>query len=197
MVGKFRVITLEQKKNLKEEINQTVEIISGKNAEKKVDKMATHVFNPYDFLYSFATEDIRGYSKEFDRPKTFLTVGGSGDQLFNAILLGADRIDVFDYNKLVKRFIALKIAAAKVFDSETFYRYFQTFDIELFGKLISELSEEDRIYWESLYDYLDYSVIRSNFFYRTLPKETTFQINSYLDNEKYDQFQSKVKSSRN
>jgi len=57
------VITLEQKKNLKEEINQTVEIISGKNAEKKVDKMATHVFNPYDFLYSFATEDIRGYSK--------------------------------------------------------------------------------------------------------------------------------------
>ena len=113
------------------------------------------------------------------------------------ILLGAARIDVFDYNKLVKRFIALKIAAAKVFDSETFYRYFQTFDIELFGKLISELSEEDRIYWESLYDYLDYSVIRSNFFYRTLPKETTFQINSYLDNEKYDQFQSKVKSSRN
>lgn len=60
-------------------------------------------------VYPFTTEYITGYFKEIDfKDKKVLTVGSSSDQAFNAILLGAGKVVVYDINENTARFGKLK-----------------------------------------------------------------------------------------
>lgn len=60
-------------------------------------------------LYPFTTEDISGYIKLFDLDGSdVLTVGSSGDQAFNSLLLNAKSVTVFDINQNTKKFIKEK-----------------------------------------------------------------------------------------
>lgn len=60
-------------------------------------------------IYLFTTEDISGYFPVLDlKDKSVLTVGSSGDQAFNALLLGAGEVTLFDINPNTYEFIKLK-----------------------------------------------------------------------------------------
>ena len=63
----------------------------------------------YQEVYPFTTEMISGYFEEIDfKDKTVLTVGSSLDQAYNALLLGAKKIVVYDINENVIKFGKLK-----------------------------------------------------------------------------------------
>lgn len=65
--------------------------------------------NFFQKVYPFTTEMISGYFKEIDfRDKTVLTVGSSSDQAFNALLLGAKHVKVYDINENAAQFGKLK-----------------------------------------------------------------------------------------
>lgn len=191
------MISFEKKQALKEEINKTIEIIEKYSKDLTSNNIGVNAFgnnNNYNILYPFATEDMRGYYPEFGHPKKFLTVGGSGDQLLNAIKLGAEKIDVFDSNKLVKRQGALKVESAKVLDAEELYKYFVSFRKQLFTRFNQKLAEEDKIYWDALYDFIEPKELLGLFSYEKLSRETIFQINPYLDKEEYKLFQKKLEN---
>ena len=60
-------------------------------------------------VYPFTTENIAGYIERLDlKDKSVLTVGSSGDQAFNALLLGANRIVLYDINPNTYGFLKLK-----------------------------------------------------------------------------------------
>ena len=60
-------------------------------------------------VYPFTTENIAGYIERLDlKDKSVLTVGSSGDQAFNALLLGANRIVLYDINPNTYEFLKLK-----------------------------------------------------------------------------------------
>lgn len=60
-------------------------------------------------VYPFTTEMISGYFKEIDfKDKSVLTVGSSSDQAFNALLMGAKSIKVYDINEDSAKFGKLK-----------------------------------------------------------------------------------------
>lgn len=85
------MISHDRKRFLKEEINQTIDIIQSFDERMESFDLDANKFSldrVYDYLYAFGTEDMAGYYPEFGQPKTFLTVGASGDQLLNAIKLG-------------------------------------------------------------------------------------------------------------
>lgn len=68
--------------------------------------MASEIFQE---VYPFTTESINGYFNKIDfNDKSVLTVGSSSDQAFNAILLGAKNITVYDINKNTSFFGKLK-----------------------------------------------------------------------------------------
>ena len=51
-------------------------------------------------VYPFTTEVISGYFNELDfKDKSVMTLGSSSDQAFNALLLGAKKITVYDINE--------------------------------------------------------------------------------------------------
>ena len=60
-------------------------------------------------VYPFTTEEIAGYFPllELEGKKVF-TVGSSSDQAFNALLLGAKDITVYDINEDTARFGKIK-----------------------------------------------------------------------------------------
>ncbi len=63
----------------------------------------------FQAVYPFATEAVSEYSFRLDlKGKTLLTVGSSLDQAFNALVLGAKNIIVYDINANVEKFYKLK-----------------------------------------------------------------------------------------
>lgn len=60
-------------------------------------------------VYPFTTEVISGYFKDLDfKDKKVMTLGSSSDQAFNALLLGAKKIVVYDINENTAEFGKLK-----------------------------------------------------------------------------------------
>lgn len=60
-------------------------------------------------VYPFTTEMISGYFDELDfKDKKIMTLGSSSDQAFNALLLGAKKIVVYDINENTAEFGKLK-----------------------------------------------------------------------------------------
>lgn len=196
--GGFKVLTYSEKEKLKLEINKTLSIMDNDSIQKFLFDSIAHK-SGFDEglscgpLYLFATEDMRTYYKEFDHPETFLTIGASGDQLLNAILLGAKRIDVFDSNPLSKRGCALKIEAFKSLTKKDFMKYYRRFSAGIFNRFSSNLSEQDSIFWNSLYDIKDgEDIARDLFVYKRLEPELIKKINPYLDDENYEKLKSMI-----
>lgn len=91
-------------------------------------------------VYPFTTEYITGYFKEIDfKDKKVLTVGSSSDQAFNAILLGAGKVVVYDINENTARFGKLKRdIITQVPRKKLYSRVNSIKDVPLSGDLFSE-----------------------------------------------------------
>ncbi len=192
------MLTTNEKKIIKAEISATISIMLKDGTQDYIYHKLAHS-SEFDGrvkcspLYLFGTEDMRTYYQEFNNPETFLTIGASGDQLLNAILLGAKRIDVFDSNPLSKRGCALKIGAFKELSKKDFLKFYRGFFLGLFNRLSNSLGEKDAIYWKSLYEFKGANDINENLFtYKRLESEVIKKINPYLDDENYEKLKSMI-----
>lgn len=65
--------------------------------------------NSFNQVFPFATESVSGYLSSLDLDgKDLLTVGSSCDQAFNALVLGARNITIFDINPYVYQYYKIK-----------------------------------------------------------------------------------------
>jgi hypothetical protein len=189
------MITQQEKDKLKREINSTINIIERDDVLLYLTNQINGVTHFNDGVvcapvYLFATEYISGYNSNFNKMDSYLTVGGSGDQVINAILKGAKEIDVFDCNPLVKRAIALKVASIKSLDRDKFIKYYDTFLYKFFDMIKSNLSETDLAYWSSLYEYAEAKDIYEQLFaYKKNDMDEVIRRNNYLMNQEYDKCQ--------
>lgn len=76
-------------------------------------------------VYDFTNENLIDLSKIYHFADTnILTVLGSGDQYFSALLAGAKNIEVFDINYLTLYHFILKFTAIKILLYEEFIQMF-------------------------------------------------------------------------
>ncbi|MDE5587436.1 MAG: BtaA family protein, partial [Bacilli bacterium] len=86
---------------------------------KKINKQ-----EPYRKIYSTQTEDSRELFKVLSSHwENSLFIGGSADQLLNAILYGSRNITVVDANPLAIHYILLKLAAINILENEEFLSF--------------------------------------------------------------------------
>ena len=79
----------------------------------------------FNRIYPFTTENISGYIDLFDlKDKSLFTVGSSGDQVFNAALLGCKDITLYDVCYFAKEYFYLKYAAIMLMNREEFLDFF-------------------------------------------------------------------------
>lgn len=151
-------------------------------------------FEPIDNAYLFTTEDIKGYMPDLQE-KNVLTVSGSGDQYFNALLKGAKTVDLFDINYLSKIIVTLKKCGFEHLDYDVFCTFFglsdlhRIFDYGIYQQLRKYLDDESIIHWDYIYELTQkdgYSIYTSPLIgpFHDRQKDV-FHSNLYLNEENY------------
>lgn len=192
------MLSYQEKQQLKKEVAATWELITNPQTREELLELLSYrkledSYQNYGPLYNHGTEDMRTYYEHFNSVEDILTIGASGDQILNAVNMGAKRIDVFDKNILSKRGVSLKIAASKTVSKEDLLEYFHSLDEELYQFIRTELGEADKAYWDSVYEIADSKDISRNLFpYRNLNRFLIEKINPYLDDENYELLKEKL-----
>ena len=115
-------------------------------------------FGPHAQLYAFSTENISGYFPQLAlQGKNVLTVGGSGDHLINARLLGAGNVTCFDLNEFAPLLFELKRQALLHLSYGDFCRFFlsedgSAFDHDIYRRLRERLSLATRYFFDRAYE---------------------------------------------
>lgn len=165
-----------------------------KRVNKKLEKR-NETFNKYSSVYSFTTENIKGYFNESDiKNKNILTIAGSGDHIFNAMLLGAKNIECFDINKLTKYYIILKKTAISKLSYEEFIEFFikdkklnkKVFNVSTYSKLRNSLPTDVKVFWDIIFLIKDgYQVRNSTLFFKDVINSEIFYSNNYMNEDNY------------
>ncbi len=105
-------------------------------------------------VYGFTNENIKVFSSifNFDNARV-LTVLGSGDQYFDALLNGAIEVEVFDINVLAWYHFILKYTAIKILSYEEFKQMFvidNLDNLDIYKKIRPYLLDKVRCFFDKL-----------------------------------------------
>lgn len=161
----------------------------------------------FNRIYSFTTENIRGYINSFDlKEKSLLTVGSSSDQVLNAFFVGCMDITLIDVNIFTKEFFYLKKAAIEQLNYKDFIKFMcmegtikrnnKSFNIKTFNKIIPYIDDiESKKFWQELVTNYKPQKIKKLF---TPDVPFTYELkelNNYLqDKESYTKMQGIIKN---
>ena len=170
------------------------------NAIKYCGKEHVEMFErEFSLLYPFTTENISGYINLFNLDK-LLTVGSSGDQVFNAIMSGAKEIDVLDVNPYTKYYYYLKVACLLELELSEFLLFLRyedypkvfknnhdAFNLPLYNKVTDTLrllDYESYQFWDKLLQTFPPLTVRERLFYFDEGRTHVIRgCNSYLIDE--------------
>lgn len=137
-------------------------------------------------VYLFTTENISGYIKELDlNGKSLLTLGSSLDQAYNALLMGASQIDVFDINVNVEKFHKVKSKLILTYPRKDLYKQVSAAGFSNNGYNTGKDSFIDNIY---LHNDENYELLRSKLLEDRISfiNGNIFDIGDSLDGKTYD-----------
>ena len=164
-------------------------------------------FNENTGAYLRTTENINGYyDRLYFKDKKILTVVGSGDQIFEAILRGAKEIDGFDISHNAILLYYLKEAAIKTLRYEDYLDFFfverKCFTRELYNEIRNQLNEIALPFWDKVFnaenknplDIIETMLVSKHAFYMaTMAASVKLSaLSSYLTEENYYKLQSKI-----
>lgn len=168
-------------------------------------------FSKNSGAYLRTTENINGYYNKLNfLGKKVLTVVGSGDQIFEAILRGAKEVEGFDISENAILLYYLKEAAIKTMNFEQYMNFFfvesKCFTKEGYEILRPELSEKVKQFWDRVFyskereplDYINAMLVAKPAFYMT-PTGASMKLSklsSYLEETNYYKLQSQMKDGK-
>lgn len=137
-------------------IGIAVDVING---TLKFDSAINH----FSRFYLFSNENLSGYLKGNDYVgKSAITVGSSGDQVFNLINYGCSNVTLYDINPNIKYYYDLKKAAIYGLDKQEFLEFLSGFKIlfknrnffnyETYLKISKYLDNDSKIFWDYLFN---------------------------------------------
>lgn len=154
-------------------------------------------------LYSFTTENIKGYISKFVlEDKKVLTVAGSGDHILNSVLGGAKDITAFDINLPALYFSELKIIAVLHFSFDTFLDFFMIdgnspLEYKQFCQIKDKLSTNCCEFFEKIYSEFNYNgkELRTSQYFNNKydTRERKLNYNCYLDAGNFQLLKEKLK----
>ena len=105
-------------------------------------------------VYSFTNENVSSYSDIYNmNGANMLTILGSGDQYFTAILNGAKNVELIDINVISWYYFVLKFTAIKYLSYEEFIKFFITEKINnnvVYAKIRNYLPNDIRNFFDKM-----------------------------------------------
>ncbi|MFH0970048.1 MAG: DUF3419 family protein [Candidatus Diapherotrites archaeon] len=146
-------------------------------------------------MYVYATEMVGSYFAIMHLSgKKVLTISGSGDQVLNAIFLGAREVIGFDLNYYSENILRLKIAAIRTLSRESFLSFFGKsqksiqLDYSIYRQIRPKLKRKCQSFFDRCYaenEYNGKALAESVYFRRraVLGNSPIWRINLYLKND--------------
>ena len=168
-------------------------------------------FNENTGAYLRTTENINGYyDRLYFKDKKILSVVGSGDQIFEAILRGAKEIDGFDISHNAILLYYLKEAAIKTLRYEDYLDFFfvekKCFTREIYNVIRTQLNEIALPFWDKVFnienknplEIIETMLVGKPVFYLATMAASVFlsELSSYLSEENYYTLQSKINNAK-
>ena len=164
-------------------------------------------FDTNSFVYKKTNERLQDMPDILENKKKVLCVIGSGDQVLNALLSEPEKIDAFDISIFPRYFLELKIAAIKTLTREEYISFFiddidhrreEYYDDLFFEKIAKELGEEERKFWQYLFDYNDWYDIYNSTLFSSEPVIKSYALtqNKYLREEEYYKLREILKNTK-
>ncbi len=126
----------------------------------------SYSYSPYNTCFLYSTENQQGINDIINyADKDVITVASSGDQYLGAIYYGANKVDLYDINKLTKYISFLKIAAIKTLSYKDFQSFFfpltidgkerkNFWNLKTLKRLLPSLPNDVGYFWENImYEY--------------------------------------------
>lgn len=110
-----------------------------------------------DTCYLTSNEDLKAFMKrEYFEGKRVATVGSSGDQMLDSLLLGAKDVTLIDANYYSRAFAEYKLAMVKNLNYEKFMVSLEVpriklFNINLYKEISHDLSRPVQEFWDRLF----------------------------------------------
>ena len=105
-------------------------------------------------VYSFTNENVSSYSDIYNmNGANMLTILGSGDQYFTAILNGAKNVELIDINVISWYYFVLKFTSIKYLSYEEFIKFFITEKINnnvVYAKIRNYLPNDIRNFFDKM-----------------------------------------------
>lgn len=168
-------------------------------------------FDPwiYGTVYPTTNEHMHKYQHHFSNKKTMLSVIGSGEQIFNAILAGVEKIDAFDISRFVVYYFYLKKAGIYALSEDEFVYFFHTnirnadsitasIKLQLYQEKIRQyLPKEISIFWDYLFSTFEWKRIMDRFFHITNDNlEDIIKNNHFLQDNNYLELRARLQDTQ-
>ena len=170
-------------------------------------------WNHFYNIYPFTTENISGYIDNFNlNGNSLLTVGSSGDQIFNAVLMGINDVAQVDINPFAKYYYYLKMACIIELNMDEFLLFLRyknypkafkdnvlVFNEYIFIKIRDTLkciNYDSFMFWDNLFQLYPRDIVRDHLF-SIDEREDKFikSCNLYLSDDKvYNKLRNRVKN---
>ncbi|MBE5735767.1 MAG: DUF3419 family protein [Clostridiales bacterium] len=143
-------IILDDWYNFEEEDNLTYQILNMHLYNKRIKDIRDRCYiTSNEYLCAFM------HKKDFEG-KRVATVGSSGDQLLNALYLGAKDVTLIDANKFTRAFTEYKMAMIKNLSYDEFISILQApqlklFSLSLYRRISQDLSRPAQEFWDRLF----------------------------------------------
>ena len=130
-------------------------IVNRLNSKRKIQFIASDDENNCtEKVYPFSNENTYEMMEKLDmQGKRVLTVGSSGDQVLNAVLLGAGDVTLIDSNPFSEPYTELKIAAIKNLTMSETYNYFTKKNLlnpTIYSRISHDLSPQAKEFWDKI-----------------------------------------------
>ena len=182
---------------IKEDIEEAYKLINGLyNANYRIYNLHR--------IYSFTNELFSWYKNLFEQRKSILSVIGSGDQIFNAILSGTKEVEAFDINSFAIYYFKLKKTAIEILTREEFVDMFLEHEFwkeplyqHYFEEIICRLDSDTRCFWQYLFKQFNcnWCSLRSSIIFQgdQFLAEDAISINPYLYEDGYSKLKNLIK----
>lgn len=157
-------------------------------------------FSSHSAIYSFTNEKANSeiYRKTLENKEKILTIIGSGDQIFNSVLLGSKDITATDISNFTEYYFNLKLAAVKALTYDEYLEFFnlksrKCLSKELYEKVLPFLDRETAYFWSVLFSLHNTSKIRKSDFFMPANIKDYVKNNPYLSSRhNYATLKSKI-----
>jgi hypothetical protein len=170
-------------------------------AKKKLEKKNKYTigyldddYNEKSKIYEHTNEKMGSLVNGIKKPESILTVGSSGDHLFNFLAEGVYKIDTFDINTITNYYINLRLAGlTEIKNIHELYSFLFRINKNGYDKCKDALDHGSYLFWEHLFEKFSIEDLQEKLFRPDIDDSEILDNNAYFNIDSLKELKRNIK----